>query len=226
MKFYNLYDDEKYPLASELGIYEQVRCEKEEGHLRAGDRVGDLIIELPISRIGDFVWTWTSYCMITDKVAKLFEEAKFTGYELRPVKIKKLAKSSKQKYIVDDEGFILMRGVRKKLIPIPRLWELVVVGKGGEADPRTGIRLKYECKYCGLKVYTSFSKGLYFDESKWDGSDFFIIWPLPKFIIVTERVKDFCEEKGLTNCTFTPIEELISEGEDGELSPGELPPWW
>ena len=226
MKYFRLYDAEKNPNAEQAKgvLYEDsVTCKKNEGHLRAGKRIGNLIIKLPTSRIRDFVWTWYSDCIITDKVTALFRQAGFTGYELRQVTVAKIYKYHEEKDItfINGKAWGITKITRdRKPIPIPPLWELVVIGKGGDAHPKSGIKIKYECKSCGLIEYTDFGKGLYVDEAQWDGSDFFTIWPLPKFILVTERVKNFVEENKLTNCIFTPIEELIGEGKKGSLSPG------
>lgn len=45
-------------------------------------------------------------------------------------------------------------------------------------------------------------KGLYFDESTWDGSDFFLL-DKTLHLIVTEKVKDIVEKMNLTNILFT-----------------------
>lgn len=224
MRFYELRDDEKF-FKAEWGEgmdFEVIDLQCPEGH-RLVKRKEQLIIKMPSSKIGDFVWTWYHECLVTDRVAQLFKEARFTGYELRPVIVSKVYKY----YTYKDIGFIEDKAVGiKKVIRdrnpqhIPKLWELVVTGKGGEAHPKSGIRLIKKCKFCGAEEYTGFGKGLFIDESQWDGSDFFTVWPLPKFIIITERVKKFIEEKKLTNCKITPVEELVGKGEKETLSPG------
>lgn len=226
MRFLRIYDIDKYPnaeLADGMLFADPITCQKNKDHFRPGNRTGNLIINLPTSRIGDFVWTWYSDCLITDRVADLFRQAKFTGYELKPVTVAKVYKYHKEKDItfIDGKAWGITKVTRdRKPKPIPPLWELVVTGKGGNAHPKSGIKLKYECKTCGLTYYTGFGKGLYVDEKQWDGSDFFTIWPLPKYYLVTERVKNFAEVNKLTNCKFIPMEELIGKGKKGSLSPG------
>jgi len=58
---------------------------------------------------------------------------------------------------------------------LPKVWELEVQGRGGNAHPDSGIRLLYVCPECGYNVYSSFQNGIIVDESQWDGSDFFTI---------------------------------------------------
>jgi len=225
MIFYRLSDGEKFPNANwaeEMGFKNTIFCPVNKGHQRAGERMNQLIIALPSSRIGDFVWTWYSECIITDRVVNLFKEAGFTGYVLKPVIVAKIYKYYKEKDIGMENGkpVGITRIIRdRKPKPISPLWELVVTGKGGDAHPKSCIRLKYECAACGAKEYTDFKKGLFIDEAQWDGSDFFTVWPLPKFIIVTERVKNFILEYKLSNCKLTPTEDLIGDGEKGTLAP-------
>ena len=102
---------------------------------------------------------------------------------------------------------------RKKDIPpdLPKLWEIKVTGKGGDADPKSGIKLIPEsvCEACGLKDYTKFTDGIIVDENNWDGSDFFTVNGYPMFFLVTERVKDFIIKKQYTNCIIVKSRDLI-----------------
>jgi len=205
--FYKLqqpYSDEEYPIygrpswdkefgtaswADEVDM-ETIHCPVYPLHQRAGKRIGNLTVVLPSQKIGDFVWTWHSDCLITDRVLNLFREAGFTGFTVNPVTIKPKTE----------------RG--RKLIKPPVLWELVVTGRGGDAHPDSGIRLIYTCPHCGLIKYSSFRNGIFVDEQAWDGSDFFTITGY-QFILVTERVKDFIIKRGLTNCALIPSQQLV-----------------
>jgi len=170
---------------------ESIICPLYPGHRRAGRRLTDLTIILPSPRVGDFVWTWYSDCLITDWVLELFQRAGFTGFEVRPVTVERVKRLGK-------EG----------LEDIPRLWELVVTGRGGDARPESGIRVIYRCEACGLVEYSSYRNGILVDEDQWDGSDFFTVNGYPKFILVTERVKDLIIAHRLTNCALIPAEKL------------------
>jgi hypothetical protein len=59
-----------------------------------------------------------------------------------------------------------------------------------------------------------------FDASQWDGSDVFMIWPLPKFLFVTERVAQILTACQVSGVELVPIQEL-QMGNDG-LAPGRL----
>ncbi len=153
----------------------------------------DLAIVLPSPRIGDFVWTWYSDCLVTHAVLSLFAQAGFTGFEAKPVIIERIKGLSRK---------------RKEEVVIPSLWELVIKGKGGDADPESGIYRLYDTRDSGVLQYSSFRNGIIVDEANWDGSDFFTINGYPRFFLVTERVKEFIVAHKLTNCALTPSHKL------------------
>jgi hypothetical protein len=170
---------------------EGIKCPVNDGHQRAGRRLSDLTVILGTPKVFglDFIWTWMSEPLINERVVRIFRENKLTGYVLRPVTIKKVKR---------------FKGV---VSTIPKFWELVITGKGGHAHTKSGIKLKYECKACGLKKYTAYEHGIIVDEKNWDGSDFFRIieWPLK---LVTEKVKRVIEDSKITNVRLIPSQDL------------------
>jgi len=216
MKFYELDNADKFQnaeWAEEMDYTDTIYCPANPGHQRAGRRMEHLVITLPSSRIGDFVWTGVGECIITDRVAQLFKEAGFTGYELRPVTVSKVYRHHVEKDIVlTDEG---PRGIKKVTRdrnprPIPRLWELKIIGKGGNIHPDSGISIKIKriCDACGAEKISIRGRGIIVDEKQWDGSDFFFVTEFPGMRLVTERVKDFIIGERLTNCKLIPSEEI------------------
>ena len=85
---------------------------------------------------------------------------------------------------------------------LPKLWELVVLGKGGRAHSDSGIEMLRECGDCGLTEYSAFKNGIVVDTSSYDGSDFFAVVEFPKYILVSERAKSVIERSRLTNVSF------------------------
>lgn len=159
-----------------------------------GEPRKDLSIILPSSKVGDFVWTWNSDCIVTDTILSLFRESGFTGFEARPVIIEKIEGSSRK---------------RRKQELVPPLWELLIKGKGGDAAPESGIHLfEYEDAGEIRKAYSSFRNGIIVDEANWDGSDFFTINGYPKYILITERVRQFIIDRQMTNCALIPSHKL------------------
>ncbi|MFZ5868245.1 MAG: HEAT repeat domain-containing protein [Thermodesulfobacteriota bacterium] len=153
----------------------------------------DLTVVLPSPKMGDFVWTWYSDCIVTERVLSLFRQARFTGFRARPVAVDKIKRVSRK---------------RREELTIPALWELLIQGKGGDAAPESGIYPLYEIENSGIFSYSSFRNGIVVDEANWDGSDFFTINGYPKYILVTERVKDLIIGHQLTNCALIPSHKL------------------
>ena len=181
--------------------WERIVCPVNPGHQRAGKRITDLHIVVPSHGISDFIRTPVlSYCVIRDQVMRLFRKEGITGFVVKPVKV--------QCSRTDEAP--------------PILWELVVTGWAGMAKPASGVRLdeSASCRECGHLRY----KGLcnpkeLIDGSQWDGSDFFMVWPLPKYIFVTNRVVTIIRDHRLTGFHPAPVSELRKT--DG-FTPGRL----
>ena len=181
---------------------EGVICPIYDGHQRGGKRLTDLSITLPGQNVQDFVWTWQSECLLTERVLDLFRSNDFTGFEVKPVK----AKFKK----TDDKP--------------PELWELVVTGWAGMAPLESGIKLIKHCSACGSLKYSGCTNPeKLIVPSQWDGSDFFMVWPLPRFIFVTERVAGIIRENKLTGAVLKLPTELSFSGSG--FSPGRLSYW-
>lgn len=168
---------------------EQVICPVNAGHRRGGKRLTDLSIALRGAGVEDFVWTWLRNCLIQDHVLDLFRRSGFTGFDVKPVKARFKRASEQQP---------------------PRLWELVTTGWAGMASAKSGIRLIEHCNACGLRRYSAWTdaKNL-IDSAQWDGSDFFMVWPLSKYIFVTSRVADMIRDRGLSGIVLRPSTDLV-----------------
>lgn len=218
MNFYRLTTSEKFQNAewSSENDTESITCPIDKGHQRSGARKGDLIIKLPY-RIGHVVETWYSEILITDHVKHLFEEAGFKGYELKPVIISEVERKHKKILQLDN------------IQSIPILWEMIITGWGGMALLESGVKLleSESCNTCGYLVYSDFTDpSKLIDLSQWDGSDFFIVWPLPRFIFVHEKVVKLIKNHKLKGFKFIPLNKLSSKDNLlGMLIPGRLSRW-
>jgi hypothetical protein len=96
-------------------------------------------------------------------------------------------------------------------------------------SPDSGIRLddSGSCKSCGLLHYTEITDAeQLIDQSRWDGSDFFMVWPLPRFVFVTKRVANVIRDHHLTGVRIQPVSELKpSPHVIPGYSPGRLSYW-
>ena len=170
-----------------------------EGPLGGGRRVKDLSITLPGNTLEDIVWTWDSECLLTDRVLDLFRSSGLTGFEIKPVKA-------------------VFKRAREKP---PRLRELVVTGWGGVAPPESGIKLAWQCPACGRRKYSDcVNPDKLIDASQWDGSDLFMVWPLPAFIFVTDRVAQVIRDNSLTGAVLKRLGDL--DFGTGGFSPARL----
>jgi uncharacterized protein CXXCG len=193
-KFWHPYHSDNYDKHAEWAdemdeeTWELVVCPANKGHQRGGKRLMDLSVVLPGKDVEDFVWTWYGDFLIQDHVLSFLKEQRFTGFEVKPVRA---------------------RFKKKSVEPPPKLWELVVTGWGGMAPPESGIEMTYHCEACGLTRYSGLSNpDNLIDERRWDGSDFFIVWPLPGFIFVTDRVANAIKDKGFSGVVFTASIDL------------------
>ncbi|MCE1248189.1 MAG: hypothetical protein LWY06_16235 [Firmicutes bacterium] len=194
----------------------QIICPRSSGHMRGGIRSNPLVLKIP-KKTNDTLWTWYSEFLITENTRQIFEKAGFTGYILKPVEISGyIAKSKKAGMIVEPER-------------LPILWEVVITGWAGLAPLDSGVNLSESrsCSECGYLSYSMFTNpAKLILESQWDKSDFFIVWPLPKFIFVTERVVKLFEQLKLKGTDFIPVDQLEPAKTGNEtLSPGRLSYW-
>jgi len=176
------WDDNKVEL-------ERINCPLSPSHQRAGKRLTDLSVVLSNSSVQDFIWTWYHECLIQDQTLKLLRQFGFSGFEVKPVAAR----------------------FKKSTERPPTIWELILTGWGGVAKPESGIRLDEpgSCKVCGFLHYTDIVEAKQLiDENQWDGSDFFMVWPLPNFVFVTERVVNVIHEHHLTGLRVERTSEL------------------
>ena len=192
MVFYSLERDDRYPdvwYNSKVKHFKKVVCPQYNGHQRgARDEGAGLSVEVKKKKIGDLVSTVYSDWLITDRVAALFKGHGLTGYTLKPVDVCNMT------------------------LPY-KLWELVATGKA-DYDPACGIKEIYRCEYCGVicRRHYSDSTGIMIDGASWDGNDFFIIEPYPKFIFTTEKVKELIEGERLKGGALILSTELRHGG--------------
>lgn len=194
-KFYQLRDpqnlsDKKYAWWSDSVKLSRITCSKTKGHQRAGERITELTVKLP-NNTDNIIWTWYSDCLIDDFVRSLLVENNITGYKLGKVNIE--------------------RDKRKGKKACTNLYELIVTGNAGNIHPTSGYKILEICEQCGVKKIQPFINGLIVNNDTWDHSDIFIVKEYPKFILVTEKVKDLLEKNEITSCVFIPTDQIKIE---------------
>lgn len=179
-------------------------CPLDPGHPGTGVfRINDLVIKLRSPNVRDISSTWHNDFLISDRVASLFKESRFTGYELRHVDVR----------LPNTDRY---RGVKP-----PVIWEFKVTGWGGIAPESSGIKPVTICPGCCYTHYTTFtSPRKIIDESQWDRSDFFFVWPMPRRIFITEHVKNVIQTNHLSGAEIITLDQL--KGDKWGFSPGKL----
>jgi hypothetical protein len=140
-----------------------------------------------------------SESLIQERVRQVFEHEGLTGFSALPARAK-----------LKVSG----RSIR--------VHELAVTGWGGMAPAASGIQEVERCPGCGHLHYSKLeAPEKLIDPKNWDGSDFFMIWPLPRFRFVTDRVVEVCQRHGVTGAVFS--ENWPTARREGTgYSPGRL----
>jgi hypothetical protein len=179
---------------------ERIVCPTHDGHKRGGKRLSDLSVIVHPLGLRDFTWTWLSDVLISPRVLDLFEKHHVTGFEARPATVS------------------YPKGI--KAAP-PEMFELVVTGWGGFAAPSAGVSLLKWCPDCEHKVYAIAEPSGLIDPAAWDGSDLFIVWPLPKFRLASDRLASILQQERVSGLELMPAPALpVKRG--ATLSPGTL----
>jgi len=179
---------------------EVIKCPKDPGHQRGGKRLTNLSVVLPNGEVQDFIWTWQSECIMQARTLEILRSNGLTGFEVKPV----------------------VARFRKSIRRPPPLWELVVTEWAGCAKPESGIHLNDQasCHTCAHLKYTGLSNPReLIDKKVWDGSDFFMVWPLPRYVFVSERVVKTLQDHHLTGVQIVSASDLkMTDG----FTPGRL----
>lgn len=144
------------------------RCPLTADHLDGARRTSDLALQVAHDRNESMVWSWLGECLVHRRLADAFREGKITGYRTRPATLR----------------------FRNGDVSLDYL-ELITTGWAGVARPESGIRLLKNCPGCHWKKYSPLRNSEdVIDWSEWTGEDFFFVWPMPKRILITDKVAD------------------------------------
>jgi hypothetical protein len=184
---------------SAIIISEIIECPLNPGH-RTSRRREKLDLAIPCSKPPDFIFDWMSDCVIQSSVLKVLTENKVTGFSTRAARA-----------AIEKTGAIL------------DVAELIVTGWGGIADERSGIREKERCTGCGHIRYTEISDLKHIvNPTTWDGSDIFMVWPMPKYRFVTQRFVEVVRNAGFSGISFVQAFPPLRRGVSGGFTPGRL----
>lgn len=136
-------------------------------------RVGQLKIELHHNDRREWIIWLLTGLVIHQDVLEEFEDQRFTGFRTEPAVVRFRDGSISEEYR-----------------------EFIITGWAGIAKPESGVKIRQDCPACHWKNYTAIKDpGQLVDWSQWTGEDFFMVWPLPLSLMVTERVANWFKAK-------------------------------
>jgi len=163
-----------------------------------------LKVVAPIRNMTDFEWTVYGDVIVSNRIADSFRREGFSGVQFLPIEFHTSTETPFGRESV----------------------ELRVNGWGGKAPIDSGIHEIERCICCGRRVFSGYTRPeKLFNMKDWDRSDLFLIWPLPRYIMVTGRVRDFILDTGFTGVRLQRLNKL-PRVVAGTLTPGHLCDWF
>ena len=155
--------------------YEYTLCPATSGQNqhRGARRTGTFQLEVSHNKRDHWIIAdWFGHMVMHARLLEEFAKRGFTGYRLQPATVR-----FRDGHLSHDYS------------------ELIVTGWAGVAPPESGIELVVACGGCGHKKYTTLKHPEHLiDWSQWTGEDFFIVWPLGSYKMITRRVADALAE--------------------------------
>ena len=165
--------------------YDAVSCPVNPRHSTTVPVFGPITIDPNEGDTSECLWTFMSDCLLSEAVVEEMRAVGISGFETADVLMSAPSR---------------LGATYKQIRPI---------GWGGIASPASGITVTSRCDAC---LHTTYSSLLYpdklFDATQWDGSDVFMIWPMPKFIFVASRVADLLKELHVKGLELVEIDDL------------------
>jgi hypothetical protein len=188
--YFNLHRPDSELLLGEDENYRKrlhTSCPISSEHSDGSRRTAPLSVTLKHNRREEMmIWCWVEGQVIHKQLVTEFERHGFTGYRTRQAEVR-----FKDGLVSTDYQ------------------ELVVTGWAGVASPESGIQVKKSCPACCWKQYTGIANyETLIDWTRWTGEDFFIVWPLPKFVLITERVAMYFLESGIKSFSLKTLDDF------------------
>jgi|SRR3982074_3335753 hypothetical protein len=182
--------------------YEETPCPATGRHATL-KRVGDLrVIPHPLG-LRDFTWTWLSDMLISPRALALFQRHRITGFEVRKVEAE------------------YPKPIQARA---PELYEVMVTGWAGWPAREAGLSVLRSCPACGDRLFSIAHPGHLIDPTAWDGSDIFIVWPLPRYRFVSDRLARIIRHEKLSGAKLLPLQNIRMKP-GAEIDAGSLLQW-
>lgn len=188
--YFNLHWPKSERLMGENQSYanrEDTECPITTEHIDGSRRVGPLSVRLAHNlRDETMIWCWIEGLVIHRRLLTEFEQHRLTGFRTQPAAVRFSDNSISNDYL-----------------------EFVVTGWAGLARQESGIQLRDSCPACHWKKYSGIANyEKLIDWDQWTGDDFFIVWPMPKFILMTERAAMLLLENAVKSFTLGALDDV------------------
>jgi hypothetical protein len=198
-------EDERLEYTDDM-VIKMTPCPRNPEHAMSMRRTNPLRVQAPLRPWADVLWTFSSDCLITTPVKNALIEAGVTG----------IAFGSVETFTTKGDRFETYE-----------LHELKITGWGGMAPASSGVRVIEECPHCHRRVFSRFTNPVdLFDIERWDGSDVFIIWPLPRYIMLVGSVRNILLKNRFSGLRLRPIADLPMDALVNTLTPGQPADWF
>jgi len=136
-------------------------------------------------QLGDFIWNDSNLVVASDRVLRLWESHRVSGFSSRPAQV-----------LVPDGGKLEGFSV------------IAVLGRAGKVDEsRSRVTRFANPNSDGTRGIMAIS-GLYFSPESWDGSDIFCVDDFPLQLILSSKVVRALESAEFSNYKTMPLSEF------------------
>jgi hypothetical protein len=173
-------DDESY------GSRESRPCPITNEHVDFSRRIGPMRVKLKHNRRDEqMIWCWVFGTVIHEALLAEIQEQGFTGYRTQPATVSFRDGTMSAEYR-----------------------EFIVTGWAGVASAESGVRIAKRCPACHWRKYTAVTNyEQLIDWKQWTGDDFFIVWPMPSWILITERVAQWILSRDVKSFRLTSLDD-------------------
>ena len=167
-------------------LYESSSCPITTEHVDGRRRVSPLSVTLKHSlRDEMMIWCWVEGLVIHERLLDGIKQQGFSGYRTQAASVRFRDGQLSNEY-----------------------HEFIVAGWAGVATAESGVRVEKSCPGCHWKRYSAIANyESLIDWSQWTGDDFFIVWHLPRFILITERVAHWLLTQNVKSCALRGLDD-------------------
>jgi hypothetical protein len=185
--------------------FEYIECVQNAGHSRKGKRLSETLeVELYEGKtLQDFNWTVGLDCIVSERVIAELAKFQLSGYATSKVRVNTGDNAARL------GGYV----------------QLLKTGWAGIVHEDSGIELISDPSCCGYLDYSPALRPRFVNWHTWDGSDLFMVWPIPTATFLSARALACFEANGHWTGYKLEVAEYFTGGLSMGFSPGRLSYW-